>query len=190
MTNKTVAAKKSGRIHPQKFAMWLGIASIIMMFGGFTSGYIVRRSQGMWEIIDLPVIFTASTAAIMLSSVALILSVRQYKKQNFKAFRWLLLLTLMLGVAFSAMQLYGFWQMHLSNIRVDGNPSGSFLYIIAGIHLLHILGGIIAITYQLIKTRKNEVADSNLAGLEIMSTYWHFVDILWLYLYIFFIFFR
>jgi cytochrome c oxidase subunit 3 len=186
----TSSNKKDLKIHPQKFAMWLAIASIIMMFGGLTSGYLVRRSQGMWEVFDLPQIFIASTVAICLSSITIYVALKKYKQAQFGAFRILLLLTLLLGVAFSVMQLIGFNEMHQSNIKIAGNPSGSFLYIIAGIHILHIVGGVLTIAYQLIKTRKNIITEDNIVGLEIVNTYWHFVDILWLYLYIFFIFFR
>jgi cytochrome c oxidase subunit 3 len=190
MSASTINTPKDRKINPQKFALWLAIASIIMMFGGFTSGYIVRRSQGMWEVIDLPIIFVVSTAAILLSSVTMYVAVKQYRKSNFSSFRRMLILSLLLGLSFSIMQLYGFSQMYDSNIKIDGNPAGSFLYIIAGIHILHILGGIVAIVYQLIRARKNVFTQKRLEGLETMSTYWHFVDLLWIYLYVFFIFFR
>ncbi len=73
---------------------------------------------------------------------------------------------------------------------MSGNPAGSFIYVIAGVHLIHILGGVVAFAYQLIKTRKNIFKTENQVGLEILATYWHFVDILWLYLFFFFMFFR
>ena len=190
MSQLHLSTKKSLKIHPQKFAMWIAIATIIMMFGGFTSGYIVRRSQGMWEVFDMPQVFIASTIAICLSSLTMLLSLRHYRKAKFGTFRLFLTITLLLGVAFSVMQLAGFYEMHERNLKISGNPSGSFLYIIAGIHILHILGGVITIIYQLIKTRKNEVSEDKIVGLEILSTYWHFVDLLWIYLYVFFTFFR
>ncbi|OJU75403.1 MAG: hypothetical protein BGO09_03905 [Bacteroidetes bacterium 47-18] len=190
MSQTNIQTRKSLKIHPQKFAMWIAIATIIMMFGGFTSGYIVRRSQGMWEVFEMPQIFIASTIAICLSSLTMIFALRNYKKAQFGTFRTLMVITLLLGVAFSVMQLAGFSEMHQRNLKISGNPSSSFLYIIAGIHILHILGGVITIAYQLIKTRKNELTEDRIVGLEILSTYWHFVDLLWLYLYVFFIFFR
>lgn len=190
MSESGVQSRKVTKIHPQKFAMWIAIATIIMMFAGFTSGYIVRRSQGMWEVFDMPKIFIASTIAIVLSSVCMHFSVRSFKKEKFSGFRVLLVATLLLGVAFSVMQLIGFYEMHERNLKIAGNPSSSFLYIIAGIHILHILGGVITIIYQLIKTRKDEKTADKVVGLEIVSTYWHFVDILWIYLYVFFIYFR
>lgn len=182
--------KVKNKIHPQKFALYLAIASIIMMFGGLTSAYIVKRSQGMWEVFELPQLFLYSTAAIVLSSVTMFLAVKNFKQEKFSNFRILLLLTLILGIAFSVMQLYGFQDMHQRNILISGNVSGTFIYILAGAHIAHIVGGLIAILYQFIKTRKNTITDEKLAGLDILSTYWHFVDVLWLYLFIFFSLYR
>lgn len=184
------ATKATKKIHPQKFALWLGIASIIMMFAGLTSAYIVKRSQGMWEVFELPNLFLLSTGAIVLSSITMFLSLKNYKAEKFGTFRLLLVFTLILGVTFSVMQLLGFQDMYERNILISGNVSGTFIYILAGAHIAHIVGGLIAIIYQLIKTRKNIITEDNLAGLDILSTYWHFVDILWLYLFIFFSLYR
>lgn len=190
MSKVGVSKKPIQKINPQKFAMWLAITTIIMMFAGFTSGYVVRRAQGQWDVLTLPPIFIFSTIAIVFSSVTMHFAIKSYKKEAFSKFRMLLTSALLLGIAFSVMQLFGFYEMHEQNVKIAGNPSGSFLYIIAGIHLLHITGGIIAIVYQLIKTRHNKITKDNVLGLEIVGTYWHFVDILWIYLYLFFTFFR
>lgn len=184
------AIKKSKKIHPQKFALWIAIGSIIMMFGGFTSGYIVRRSQGNWELFDLPIIFWISTATIIISSITMTLAINAYKKSKFGSFKGLLILSCLLGIAFSVMQLVGFQSLTVNNIKVAGNPAGSFIYVIAGVHLLHIIGGVLALLYQIIKNRKHKFQEENLVGLQIVATYWHFVDILWLYLFFFFMFFR
>jgi len=190
MSKSNVAKKQVQKINPQKFAMWLAIATMVMMFAGFTSGYVVRRAQGQWDVLQLPPIFIASTVVIILSSLAMHFSIKAFKKEAFSKFRTLLLSALVLGIAFSVMQLTGFYEMHEQNVKISGNPSGSFLYIIAGIHLLHIVGGIICIVYQLIKTRHNTTSKDKVVGLEIVGTYWHFVDFLWIYLYLFFTFFR
>lgn len=190
MSQVQVNATEGRKIHPQKFALWLAIASIIMMFGGLTSAYIVKRSQGMWEVFELPQLFLYSTFAIVLSSVTMMLAVKKFKTQKFSAFRGLLLITLILGISFSLMQLAGFYDMYHRNILISGNVSGTFIYIVAGAHIGHIIGGLLAILIQFIKTRKNEVTKERIAGLEILSTYWHFVDILWVYLYVFFLLYR
>lgn len=190
MNNASVAKPKKKKLHPQKFAMWVGIGSMIMMFAGFTSGYVVRRSQGNWQVFDLPTLFYVSTAAIALSSLTYFLAVKAFKKEQFTQFRALLTTTFLLGVAFSVMQLLGFKDMMENDIRVDGNPSGSFIYVIAICHLLHILGGVVVLGYQLIKTRKNTITEDKIEGLEIVGTFWHFVDFLWLYLFFFFLLFR
>lgn len=190
MNQVSMAKPKKKKLHPQKFAMWIGIGSIIMMFAGFTSGYVVRRSQGNWQVFDLPAIFYYSTVAIALSSLCYFLAVKAFKQAQFSKFRGLLTLTLVLGIAFSVMQLLGFQDMTAHDIRVDGNPSGSFIYVIAIAHLLHIIGGIVVLGYQLFKTRRNEITEDKMTGLEIVGNYWHFVDFLWLYLFVFFLLFR
>jgi cytochrome c oxidase subunit III len=85
------------------------------------------------------------------------------------------------------LQWVGFRQLYGNNIRVDGNPSESFLFIISGLHLLHILGGIIALIIVFFRAFRTRIKVYNATGLEIMATYWHFVDVLWIYLFVFFL---
>lgn len=175
------------KIHPQKFAMWVAICSIIMMFAGLTSAYIVRQSQGHWVYYTLPNIFYVSTALIVLSSVTMHMGVTAFKSRAIPRFRMMIVLTLVLGVAFGITQYIGFQQLYAGGVRVDGNPSESFLFIITGLHLLHIAGGIIALLIVFFRAFRTNVKVYNATGLEIMATYWHFVDVLWIYLFVFFL---
>lgn len=175
------------KIHPQKFAMWLAICSIIMMFAGLTSAYIVRQSQGNWVYYKLPSLFYVSTAVIALSSVTMYLGTRAFKSRAIPKFRSLITLTLVLGVIFAICQYIGFQQLYANNIKIDGNPSESFLFIIAGLHLLHIIGGIIALLIVFFRAFRTSVKVYDATGLEIIGTYWHFVDVLWIYLFVFFL---
>ncbi|RQO30051.1 cytochrome oxidase subunit III [Taibaiella sp. KBW10] len=177
------------KIHPQKFAMWFALGSILLMFAGFTSGYLVRRGQGMWEQFEMPQIFAVSTIVILLSSLTYFLGLKAYKKQAFSRYNLLMILTLILGIAFMVLQYLGFKQMYAHNIRINGNVSNSFFYVIAGAHLVHILGGIIALIVVLLKNRFFNKGKSPV-GLEILGAYWHFIDILWLYLYVFLLMYR
>jgi len=193
-------AKQRRKIHPQKFMMWVAMASMSMAFAGLTSGYMVREAQGNWRYFSLPVFFTISTGVILISSVTMFLGVKAYKKREMPRFRMLITLTLLLGILFGVLQYAGFYQLYhqaqatqlngvteTTTVRLDGNPSGSFLFIIAGLHLAHLLGGIIALLIVFFRAFRTRVKTYSATGLEIAATYWHFVDVLWLYLFVFFL---
>jgi cytochrome c oxidase subunit 3 len=183
----TIETNEKRKIHPHKFALWVAMASIIMMFAGLTSAYIVRHAQGNWRLYELPDIFTVSTVTILISSITMFLGVKAFKKREMPKFKILVTITLIFGVLFMVFQYIGFKQLYANNVRVDGNPSESFLFIIAGLHLLHIAGGIIALLIVFFRAFRTRVKVYNATGLEIMATYWHFVDVLWIYLFVFFL---
>ena len=180
-------ATERKKIHPHKFALWIAMGSITMMFAGFTSAYIVREAQGNWVYYRLPYIFYVSTALILLSSLTIIMGLKAFKKREMPKYRFLITTTLILGILFGVCQWIGFKQLYANNIKVSGNPSESFLFIITGLHLLHVLGGIIALLIVFFRAFRTKIKVYNATGLEIVASYWHFVDVLWLYLFIFFL---
>lgn len=177
------------RINPKKFALWAGMASILMMFMGWTSAYIIKQAGGNWIDYKIPTIFFASTAVILLSSVTLHTSYKSFLSGDAKKYRLLLVITGILGLAFVIMQYIG-WS-HMFNIGIDlkGNPSGSFFYLITAAHAAHVFAGVAAIAvacyhafalkYRVTEKRKNRF--------ELVLHYWHFVDLLWVYLLVFLI---
>ncbi len=167
--------------------MWLAMASITMMFAGFTSAYMVREGQGNWVYYKLPFIFWPSTFTIIISSVTMALGVKAFKARKMQQFRALISTTVVLGILFGVLQFAGFRQLYAHNIRLNGNPSESFLFIITGMHLLHITGGIIALLIVFFRAFRTRVKVYSATGLEIMAAYWHFVDALWIYLFVFFL---
>lgn len=189
------------RVHPHKFALWLALGSITMMFAGLTSAYIVRMAQGNWRLFSLPVTFYISTAVILISSITMILGLKAFKAREMSRYRALVSTTLILGILFGILQSIGFYQLYhtpqalvlasgktiMDTVRVSGNPSESFLFIIAGLHLVHILGGIVALAIVFFRAFSKKIKVYNTTGLEIVATYWHFVDVLWLYLFVFFL---
>ena len=202
MTQDIPQVKERRKIHPHKFAMWMAMGSISMMFAGLTSAYVVRQAQGNWRYYNLPVVFWYSTFAIFLSSITLIMGVKAYKNREMRKFKGLITITMILGLLFGALQYAGFYQLFhqlqlvringqvlntSENVRINGNPSESFLYIIAGLHLAHLFGGIVALIVVFFKAFSKKVKVYNATGLEIVSSYWHFMDILWIYLFIFFL---
>lgn len=186
----TVAMEQRKRIHPHKFNLWLAIASMLMMFAGLTSAYIVKRSQAGWVSFDLPKAFWYSTAVMLLSSVTLYLSARAFKQREMQRYRLLVAATLVLGVLFIALQVMGFSQLWHLGVTLQGSVSYSFLYVIVGLHGLHVTGGVIALAFLFAKAYSRKIRNYNSLPVELAGTYWHFVDILWLYLLVFLLMIR
>jgi len=178
------------KIHPHKFTLWVGIGSIMMMFAGLTSAYIVKRNQANWVSFELPVAFWYSTAAIILSSLTIFMAGKAFKERAMNRYRILIAVTLALGVLFILLQLIGFRQLWHAGITLTANVSYSFLYIIVGIHAAHVIGGVIALIIMSLKAFSSKIRNYSTVPVELISTYWHFVDILWIYLLIFLIMIR
>lgn len=176
---------KRNKIHPQKFATWLACASITMMFTALTSAYIVRQAGGNWLEFRLPDIFLASTMTIVASSIALHGSFLAYKKGKEQLYKMLLLLGLALGFAFVITQYQGWVALQNIGVPLKTNPSGDFVYAISGLHAAHVLGGIVALIIGAIRAFSTpfKVTERRKLRQEMTLTYWHFVDLLWVYLF-------
>lgn len=172
-------------MHPQKFAMWLFIVSVFMLFAGLTSAYIVRQAEGDWYVFQLPSMFTYSTVALLASSLTMHWAYISAKKDNVSTVRIGILLTSILGIAFLIMQFLGYAEMVDMNVYFVGNPSGSFVYVIAGVHAVHIISAVIFVVVMLIHAFRYEVHSRKMLSIEMCATYWHFLDALWVFLFIF-----
>ncbi len=184
-----VISEQKRKIHPHKFTLWVAIGSILMMFAGLTSAYIVKRSQASWLMIEIPMMFWYSTATILASSVTVQLALKALKKREINNYRRLLLVTAVLGVLFIVLQIAGFRQFAAQDIRLIGagsNASYSFLLAISGLHGIHVLGGVVALVVIAIRALNSSTRNYSSVPLEVAATYWHFVDALWIYLFIFF----
>ena len=189
MSIDIVTEQQRKKIHPHKFTLWVAIASILMMFAGLTSAFIVKSNLVGWRQIDMPAVFWISTGAILLSSLTIQMALRSFRQRAMQQYRVLMGVTLVLGVVFVILQWVGFKQLwYDQQITFKGaSGAGQFLYIIFGIHALHVLGGIVALVVMFIKAFTGKIKLYSAVPVEVMATYWHFVDILWLYLLIFFI---
>jgi cytochrome c oxidase subunit 3 len=168
--------------------MWLFIITSFMLFAAFTSGFIVY-SQGSADKgikITLPHAFIFSTIVILLSSITMYMAFRSAKTLQYNKQRQYLWITLSLGIAFFFLQFYA-WSIlvKMGVYLVNPNASQSFIYIFTGVHLVHILAGLILVINSLVGSYKNNPPVKNLFRLEMTSIFWHFVDILWIYLYVF-----
>jgi cytochrome c oxidase subunit III len=186
----SVVASESSRnkIHPHKFALWVGIAGIIMMFGALTSAYVVRRASGNWYEFKLPDLFFINTAVIMLSSVTLQISFSAFKKGREMTYKMLLLATFVLGIAFVVLQYKGWEALTAIGATFTANPSSSFMYVIPGLHAAHVLGGIGALTVAIVHAYYLPFKPTlrRRQRFDLVVSYWHFVDALWVYLMVFF----
>ena len=177
------------RMHPHKFTLWVGLGSIVMMFAGLTSAYIVKKNTGNWLEFTLPKIFWYSTFVILLSSMTIYLATKAFKAREMGRYRTLITITAILGVLFITMQCLGFRDLESRNIALTGvksNSAASFLFVITGLHMLHVLGGVIALLVIFIRAYAVKVKNYSSLPIELVGTYWHFVDALWIYLFIFY----
>lgn len=181
------AGRSKKRMHPHKFTLWVAIGSIVMMFAGLTSAFIVKSNQSTWVPVAVPKVFWVSTAAILLSSLTIQLALRSFKQRYMQQYRMLVGVTLILGIAFVLMQWLGFQQLwNDQGITFKGGGAGQFLYVIFGLHALHVAGGVIALVVMFVKAFIGRSKNYSSVPVEVAATYWHFVDLLWLYLLVFF----
>jgi len=187
MNLSIVSTQQRKKIHPHKFTMWVAIGSILMMFAGLTSAFIVKSNQVGWQQITVPKVFWISTAVILVSSITVQMALRSFKQRAMNQYRLLIGLTLVLGSVFVLLQWMGFQQLWNQNITFKGSGAGQFLYVIFGLHALHVIGGIITLIVMFIKAFFGKTKLYSSVPVEVAATYWHFVDILWIYLLVFFI---
>ncbi len=178
-------ANKPMAMHPKKFALWIFIASVIMIFAALTSAYIVRQSDGNWLMFDLPDSFWITSVIILISSGTMHWAYLAAKRDNLEGTKLAISITTILGVAFLVGQYIAWGDLVKRNVYFVGNPSGSFVYVLSGLHGLHIIGGVIFLLVVLVATFRFRVHSKNLAQIEMCATYWHFLDGLWLYLFVF-----
>ena len=173
--------------------MWIGLAGIIMFFAGLTSAYVVRQAQGDWLYFDVPQIFYISTAVIIASSLTMFLAKWFAGRGSMKEATLSLVLTTILGVGFLATQYEGFLELVENGIYftgVESNASGSFFNVLIWAHAAHVISGVLALIFTTIKAMLNKYSAENHIGIEVCGIYWHFLDILWIYLILFLVFIR
>jgi len=177
------------RLHPHKFTLWVAIASILMMFAGLTSAFIVKSNLVGWSQIKMPNLFWFSTGVIVLSSLTIQMALRSFRQREMGTYRLLMAATLLLGIAFLVLQWFAFmelWQKQHIVLRQSAG-AGQFLYVIFGLHALHVVGGVIVLLVMFIKAFFGKLKLYSSVPVEVAATYWHFVDLLWIYLLVFFI---
>lgn len=169
----------------------VGMVSIFMIFAALTSAYIVRQADGNWLTFDMPMPFYVSTIFIVLSSITMMWSTRSAKNGNLQAMTKGVGLTFLLGLGFVISQFYTYAYMVESGLYFVGtNVSSSFMYVITGLHLAHIISGLIALGVSYLNARRGKYTADDHLGLSLSAMYWHFLDVLWIYLLLFLLFIR
>lgn len=184
---------KEQRKKAAKPMMWIGMVSMAMVFAGLTSGYIVRRAEGNWLLFDLPQEMWYSTLAIILSSVTMIFATRSAKKGERNKMLIGLLATFVLGVVFVFLQFSSFGVLTDGGIYFTGaqsNAAGSFLYVIVVAHLIHVAFGFASLIFMTAKGLLGKYDHGETLGLEVGASFWHFLDGVWIYLFLFLYFIR
>jgi cytochrome c oxidase subunit 3 len=173
--------------------LYIGIFSIVMLFSGLTSAYIVAEADGRWIQFELPFMFWISTGIILISSASMNWAIISIKKNQYKNLKTALLLSIVLGLVFCVTQFLGWRELINAGIYFAGksaNPGGSFIYMLSGMHLLHIVSGLIYIVVIYSKSIKNTYNATSYGGVKNSALYWHFLDALWIYLFVFLYFMR
>ncbi len=177
-----------------KLLLLFAMISMTMMFAGLTSAFVVSKSRADWlKDFQLPIAFYFSTAAIIGCSITFHLAKKSIQKDNQKATTTFLLSTLALGILFVFLQFIGFGQVVANGYYFTGSESSittTFLYIVTLVHLLHLAGGIISLLIIIYNHFKQKYNSTQTIGIELGAMYWHFLDILWVYLFLFLYFFK
>jgi len=176
-------------VNSKKMILWLFIVTIVMLFAAFTSAYIVRKADGEWLLFSFPPIFTYTTGIILLSSITMQWAYSLVKSGQIQKAKPLVALTFMLGLAFLVVQYIGLFDVLFGmNVFLGGdssNPAGSFVYLLLLVHAFHLVTGLIYIAIVFAKLYGGKITAEKSLQFELCTTYWHFLDLLWIYLFVF-----
>lgn len=172
-------------MNPKKFALWLFMVSIVMIFAALTSAYLVRMAEGNWLVFETPSMLTITTVVLFLSSITLHIAYKSAQKDNLTTLKIFISLTFILGIIFLAGQYEAWNELVAMKVFFVGNPSGSFLYVLTGVHAVHLVTGLVYLLIVLVNSYRLKIHSKNMVQMEMCTTYWHFLDGLWIYLFLF-----
>ncbi|MDZ4838895.1 MAG: cytochrome c oxidase subunit 3 [Bacteroidota bacterium] len=185
-------------VNPTRFTLWLFLITVTMLFAAFTSALIVSRTDaiqnGSWISYSIPNIFTFSTVVIALSSLSMQWAYYNAGKNEIDKNRLALWITFILGMVFLVAQVLGYKALTANGIHLTGDSTvvnghsvaaknGAFFYVISGIHALHVVGGVFILLFTLISAYRFRVHSRNMLRINLCTTYWHFIGVLWVYLF-------
>jgi len=190
----TKTEEKARNERSYKLLLLFAMVSMTMMFAGLTSAFVVSKSRADWlKDFQMPTAFFFSTVVIIGCSVTFHLAKRAIQKNNRKATTSLLLTTLVLGILFVILQFRGFGEVVAMGYYFTGTASNittTFLYVVTVVHLAHLAGGLISLLIIIYNHFKQKYNSAQTLGIELGAMYWHFLDLLWVYLFLFLYFFK
>ena len=193
----TEGTEKEKQDRSKKMMLYFGIGSMVMSFAGWTSAFIVSRKQRLEEDwltnYELPSAFTWSLVVILTSSVILYFSKKALKENKLQLSSALLLLTFVLGIFFIVVQFMAFDQIINQGYYFTGaesNPTTTYIYLLAVVHIIHVVVGLICLSVVLFNSYAKKYSPTNTTGFDLAATFWHFVDGLWVFLFLFLLFFK
>ncbi|MFD0993893.1 cytochrome c oxidase subunit 3 [Tenacibaculum geojense] len=184
---------RQGKRKSAKPMLWVSMISMVMFFAGLTSAYVVSMNREDWVTFDLPQAFYISTVLILLSSASLFISQQLLKKDDLQKSLAFLILTFVLGTGFVWYQYVGFNELKAVGLYFTGpesTVSTSFIIGITFMHVLHLIAGVIVLFVVIYNHFKKKYSSADMLGFELGAIFWHFVDVLWIYLFFFFYFIR
>jgi cytochrome c oxidase subunit 3 len=185
-------------IEPRKYriGMWVALGSILMLFAALTSALVVRQSPALnggvndWIPIAVPPVLWINTAVLLVSSVTLEVARRSLAASRYGRFRGLISVTTALGILFLAGQVVAWKELAAQGIYVSSHPHSSFFYLLTSLHGVHLLGGVLALSYVTVAALRMRISIKKRLAVEVTSIYWHFMDGLWIYLFVLLFFWK
>lgn len=179
-------------IEPEKYriGMWVALASILMLFMSLTSAYIVRQIPALgggeadWVPLEMPRVLWLNTVALLASSVTIELARRALKRNEYHRFNKWIVITTLLGIGFLLGQLIAWQQLAEQGVYVDSHPHSSFFYLLTSLHGIHLLGGVIALCFVTVAALRLRIGIKKRSAVNVTALYWHFMDGLWIYLFL------
>ncbi|WP_215223178.1 cytochrome c oxidase subunit 3 [Echinicola shivajiensis] len=181
----TEGAEQPIAMHPKKFALWLFIVSVVMIFAALTSAFIVRQGEGNWLDYSLPEVLWFTSAVILLSSASMHWAYVSAKNDQIGNLKIALTITTVLGLTFLVGQWFSWEALVERDVYFVGNPAGSFMYVLTGLHAAHLISGVIFLIIVLISSYRYKIHSQRMNTMEMCATYWHFLGGLWIYLFVF-----
>ncbi|MBY0425537.1 MAG: cytochrome c oxidase subunit 3 [Cytophagales bacterium] len=187
VTELNIASEPQSQLsmNPKKFALWLFMVSIVMIFAALTSAYLVRMAEGNWLLFEMPDMLTITTVILFISSITMHIAYKNAQKDNLSTLKVFVSITFGLGILFLLGQYEAWKELVAMKVFFVGNPSGSFLYVLTGVHAFHLVSGLVYLLIVLINSFRLKIHSKNMVQMEMCTTYWHFLDGLWIYLFLF-----
>ena len=172
----------------EKIGVWVFLTSEILVFGSLIAAYIyVRLGSSSWPVASQThdaILGMVNTIILLTSSLSMVLALYSIKTGNTTGLKIGLTSALALGAAFLSIKLGIEWPALIRNgFTINSGLPGSTYYVLTGVHAIHLAAGMVAIAYLMIRAFNGGFTISKHSGVENVGLYWHFVDVVWMFLF-------